>query len=175
MSAMPLAHANKQRHRDQLSTTAQDNNVVNTVNHHDDTMKSSSHAVDISSAFNLYTERMSESEPLYLQQLRESTEQCFVHNAARMISGASQGALLSLLASTHRAKNILELGTFTGYSALSLVTPFSAFTGSDKCLEGRNDVLERVVHTCDIDERTLKLAKEAIDKSPFGNNVSGIL
>lgn len=42
-----------------------------------------------------------------------------VHHA-RMLSGHAQGRLLSLLAKLIRPRQILELGTYTGYSALCL-------------------------------------------------------
>lgn len=37
-----------------------------------------------------------------------------------MLSGYYQGRLLSMLSKMHRPKNILEIGTYTGYSALCL-------------------------------------------------------
>ena len=39
-------------------------------------------------------------------------------NHARMLSGALQGELMRILVQTSGAKRILELGTFTGYSAI---------------------------------------------------------
>ena len=38
----------------------------------------------------------------------------------RMISGHVQGKLLEMLVSMMRPKRVLEIGTFTGYSALSI-------------------------------------------------------
>ena len=43
-------------------------------------------------------------------------------NHARMISGSIQGELLRIIVQTSGAKRILELGTFTGYSAISLAS-----------------------------------------------------
>ena len=43
-------------------------------------------------------------------------------NHARMLSGAVQGELLRLLVLVSGAKSILELGTFTGYSAICLAS-----------------------------------------------------
>ena len=43
-------------------------------------------------------------------------------NHARMLSGALQGELLRILVQTSGAKRILELGTFTGYSAICLAS-----------------------------------------------------
>lgn len=43
-------------------------------------------------------------------------------NHARMLSGSIQGELLRILVKTSGAKRILELGTFTGYSAICLAS-----------------------------------------------------
>ena len=43
-------------------------------------------------------------------------------NHARMLSGALQGELLRIIVQTTGAKRILELGTFTGYSAICLAS-----------------------------------------------------
>ena len=43
-------------------------------------------------------------------------------NHARMLSGKLQGELLRIIVQTTEAKRILELGTFTGYSAICLAS-----------------------------------------------------
>ncbi len=43
-------------------------------------------------------------------------------NHARMLSGAVQGQIMRMLVQTSRASRILELGTFTGYSAICLAS-----------------------------------------------------
>lgn len=55
--------------------------------------------------------------PLLARLARETRAK--VHHA-RMLSGHAQGRLLSLLAKLIRPRQILELGTYTGYSALCL-------------------------------------------------------
>jgi len=55
-------------------------------------------------------------------------------NHARMLSGSVQGQVMRMLVQMSDAHDILELGTFTGYSAISLA---SAITG-----EGHLDTLE---------------------------------
>ena len=55
-------------------------------------------------------------------------------NHARMLSGKLQGELLRILVQISGAKHILELGTFTGYSAICLATHLPA--------DGRLDTLE---------------------------------
>ena len=41
-------------------------------------------------------------------------------NHARMLSGSVQGQMMRMLVQISGARNILELGTFTGYSAICL-------------------------------------------------------
>ena len=43
-------------------------------------------------------------------------------NHARMLSGAAQGQLLRMLVQMSGASRVLELGTFTGYSAICLAS-----------------------------------------------------
>ncbi len=65
-----------------------------------------------------YIEKHSAQEPELLKQLNKETWQKVLH--PRMISGAYQGRILSMLSKLVNPKNILEIGTFTGYSALCL-------------------------------------------------------
>ncbi len=67
----------------------------------------------------IYIEKHSAQEPKLLKQLNKETWQKVLH--PRMISGAYQGRILSMLSKLINPKNILEIGTFTGYSALCLV------------------------------------------------------
>ena len=57
-------------------------------------------------------------EPEILQELREETAR-LGGNAAWQI-GPEQGAFMALLVKLMGAKRILEIGTFTGYSALAM-------------------------------------------------------
>jgi predicted O-methyltransferase YrrM len=65
-----------------------------------------------------YATANSENEPELLKQLRRETYQKVLQ--PRMLSGHLQGRLLSLLSKIIRPKRILEIGTYTGYSALCL-------------------------------------------------------
>ena len=60
----------------------------------------------------------SEPEPEYLYRLWRATNLHTIHG--RMASGHLQGRLLKMLVKMIRPKNILEIGTFSGYSAISL-------------------------------------------------------
>ena len=59
-----------------------------------------------------------EPEPEYLYRLWRATNLHTIHG--RMASGHLQGRLLKMLVQMTRPRNILEIGTFSGYSAISL-------------------------------------------------------
>jgi len=101
-----------------------------------------------------YIASHSSAEPEYLQQIVRDTYQHVVN--PHMLSGHIQGRLLSLLSRMIQPSRILELGTYTGYSALCLAEGL-AEDGTLITLE-RNDELE------DIIRRHLSL-------SPLGNRV----
>mgnify|MGYP003615983605 CR=1 FL=1 len=65
-----------------------------------------------------YIESLCELESTELQQLNVFTQENI--HGSHMISGRYQGRLLSMISKLIRPKNILEIGTFTGYSALCL-------------------------------------------------------
>ena len=77
----------------------------------------------------------SEKEPELLSNLNRETNLKVLQ--PRMISGAYQGRLLSLISKIINPKKILEIGTFTGYSTLCLA-------------EGLRENGE--IHTLDINE-----------------------
>ncbi len=74
----------------------------------------------------------------------------------RMLSGKVQGRLLSLISKMLRPTHILEIGTFTGYSALCLA-------------EGLTE--NGVLHTIDIDEELEEKNKKRFGESPFGRKI----
>ncbi len=59
-----------------------------------------------------------EPEPDYLYRLWRATNVHTIHG--RMVSGHLQGRLLKMLVQMIRPKNILEVGTFSGYSAICM-------------------------------------------------------
>ena len=65
-----------------------------------------------------YIEQHSSAESAVLQQITRSTYLEVIN--PRMLSGHVQGRVLSMLSQMIQPKRILELGTFTGYSALCL-------------------------------------------------------
>ena len=65
-----------------------------------------------------YILKHSEPEPEYLYRLWRATNLHTIHG--RMASGHLQGRLLKMLVRMIRPKTILEIGTFSGYSAISM-------------------------------------------------------
>ena len=101
-----------------------------------------------------YIVQHSEKEPELLKALTRETYQKVLQ--PRMLSGHYQGRVLSLLSKLIRPKTILELGTFTGYSALCLAE------GLEK---------DGTLHTVDHNEELVALQKRYFDLSPFGSKI----
>ncbi|TDE06298.1 O-methyltransferase [Flavobacterium hiemivividum] len=101
-----------------------------------------------------YIEQHSEKEPALLAALNKETYQKIL--LPRMLSGHFQGRVLSMLAKLIRPVNILEIGTYTGYSALCLC-------------EGMQD--GGTLHTIDIKEELVDFQRKHFDKSPWGKQI----
>jgi predicted O-methyltransferase YrrM len=80
-----------------------------------------------------YVAKHTEQEPELLQKLARETNLKVLQ--PRMLSGAYQGRLLALLAKLVSPKHILEIGTYTGYSALCLAEGLQT--------DGRIDTLDK--------------------------------
>ncbi len=65
-----------------------------------------------------YVVNHSQQEPKILQELSRETWQKILN--PRMLSGGFQGRVLSMISKLIQPKSILEIGTYTGYSALCL-------------------------------------------------------
>ena len=65
-----------------------------------------------------YILRHSEAEPEYLYRLWRATNVHTIHG--RMASGHLQGRLLKMLVEMIQPQRVLEVGTFSGYSAISM-------------------------------------------------------
>ena len=102
-----------------------------------------------------YIEQHSEKEPAILAALNKETYQKIL--LPRMLSGHFQGRVLSMLSKLIRPLNILEIGTYTGYSALCLC-------------EGMQE--NGQLHTIDIKEELVDFQRKHFDKSPWGKQIS---
>ncbi len=103
---------------------------------------------------NEYVEKHSQPEPELLQRLNRETWQKMI--APRMLSGHFQGRVLAMLSKLIQPKNILEIGTYTGYSALCLA-------------EGMQPQGE--LHTIDINEELFDFQRKYFDASPLGTQI----
>ena len=101
-----------------------------------------------------YVVKHSQDEPELLKQLSRETYQKILQ--PRMLSGHFQGRVLSMISKLINPKNILEIGTYTGYSALCLA-------------EGMQSSGE--LHTIDIDEELFDFQRKYFDKSGFGQQI----
>lgn len=72
----------------------------------------------ISQLIQQYADQHTSEEPEVLQKLNRDTHANVLQ--PRMLSGHFQGRLLSMLSKLIKPKNILEIGTYTGYSAICL-------------------------------------------------------
>lgn len=108
----------------------------------------------LSSLLENYIQENSEKEPALLTELTRETHLKVIQ--PRMITGHFQGRVLSLLSKIISPKSILEIGTYTGYSAICLA-------------EGLRE--NGQLHTIDINEELIPLQRRYFDKSGFGNQI----
>ena len=101
-----------------------------------------------------YVAEHSEQEPELLQELARETHLKILQ--PRMLSGAYQGRLLALLSKLIAPKHILEIGTYTGYSALCLAEGLQA--------DGQID-------TIDINEELTDMQRKYFDVSGYGKHI----
>jgi predicted O-methyltransferase YrrM len=101
-----------------------------------------------------YVVAHSEDESQLLQALTRETYQKIL--LPRMLSGHYQGRVLSLLSKLIRPKSILEIGTYTGYSALCLAEGMAA--------DGQ-------LNTIDINEELYDFQRKYFDFSDYGKQI----
>jgi len=101
-----------------------------------------------------YALNFSTQQDLLLQQIEANT--LLTHAHAHMLSGAIQGKLLQFISEMLKPGKILEIGTFTGFSALCLV----------KGLQPGG-----VLHTIELREEDAAIAQQYFTTSSAGNNI----
>ena len=101
-----------------------------------------------------YIEQHSKKEPELLAALDKETYQKVL--LPRMLSGHFQGRVLSMLSKLVNPVTILEIGTYTGYSALCLC-------------EGMKE--KGILHTIDIKEELVDFQRKYFNKSPWGKQI----
>ena len=101
-----------------------------------------------------YLENHASAEPDILKRLRKETFQKTTQ--PHMISGYLQGRLLAILSKMIHPKNILEIGTFTGYATLCLAEGLST--------DGK-------ITTLDINEELAYLPKKYFQESEYSGQI----
>ncbi len=101
-----------------------------------------------------YVVNHSQQEPGLLKELSRETWQKVLN--PRMLSGAFQGRVLSMISKLIAPKTILEIGTYTGYSALCLA-------------EGLQN--NGKLYTIDKNEELEELQSKYFEKSSYSNQI----
>ena len=93
-------------------------------------------------------------EPDYLHRLWRATN---LHlNYPRMASGHLQGRVLAMLVHMIRPKTVLEIGTFTGYSALCMASALNP---------------DAVLHTIEINDEQEEFTRPWLENSPWADRI----
>ncbi|NJB70741.1 putative O-methyltransferase YrrM [Saonia flava] len=108
----------------------------------------------LSTILESYITNNSEDEPQLLQELTRETHLKVIQ--PRMITGHYQGRVLSLLSKLINPKTILEIGTYTGYSAICMA-------------EGLHT--QGTLHTIDINDELHTMQRTYFDKSGYGKQI----
>ncbi|HYI02153.1 O-methyltransferase [Hyalangium sp.] len=101
-----------------------------------------------------YAQAHTERPGAIFEELRETTYARM--KSPQMQVGRMEGTFLRMLVKLAHARRVLELGTFTGYSALMMA-------------EGLPDDGELV--TCDIDQKAAAVARDFFSRSPHGRKI----
>ena len=95
------------------------------------------------------------SESSVCRALREETHRTMEY--AQMLVGPLEGAFLKMMTQLVGAKRVLEIGMFTGYSALCFAEALPA---------------DGTVMTCEIDEKSSSVARRYMAQTPVGSKIS---
>lgn len=105
---------------------------------------------------NLEDYAVAKSEPTD-KLLRDLADQTYAEiERPQMLAGPIEGRFLKIVAMLIGARRALEIGTFTGYSALSIA-------------EGLPDDGE--LYTCDMDPKVIAVARSYFARSPHGKKI----
>ncbi len=100
----------------------------------------------------------SDAEPEYLHRLWRATNVHMLHG--RMASGHLQGRLLKMLVKMVNPQNIIEVGTFSGYSALCMA-------------EGLSE--QGHLYTFEVNDEQEPFTREWIENSPWADKITFII
>lgn len=102
-----------------------------------------------------YAQAHSRPESEVRRALREKTEQTMEY--AQMVVGPLEGAFLQMMAQLVGAKRVLEIGMFTGYSALCFA----------EALPEDGSVI-----TCEVNEQSAAMGRRYVARSPHGRKIT---
>jgi len=102
-----------------------------------------------------YAEAHTTPPPPLLAELAAETEATL--QSPQMLTGPIEGRLLEQLVFVSGARRVLELGTYSGYSSLSMAVALPP--------DGRID-------TCEVDERHAEVARRYIARSPYADRIT---
>ena len=102
-----------------------------------------------------YAQAHSRPESEVRRALREETERTMEY--AQMVVGPLEGAFLQMMTQLVGAKRVLEIGMFTGYSALCFA----------EALPEDGSVI-----TCEVDEKSAAMARRYVARSPHGRKIT---
>ncbi len=105
-------------------------------------------------ALNVYLESTCDPENDLLKRINRETY--LKETMPHMLSGHFQGRVLSMLSKLVKPRQILEIGTFTGYATLCLA-------------EGLTE--EGILHTIDINEEQQERVQGYFDSSPYADRI----
>ena len=108
----------------------------------------------VSADIEVYAQAHSMPESDLCRALREETQRCM--EAPQMIVGPLEGAFLKMMTQLVQATSVLEIGMFTGYSALCFAEALPA---------------DGTVITCEVDEESAALARQYFARSPIGMKI----
>lgn len=101
-----------------------------------------------------YCGQMTEAEPELLREVARDTQANVL--MPRMLSGHLQGRVLSMLSHMIRPRCIVEIGTFTGYSALCLAEGLAH---------------DGVLHTFEVNDELETRIRSAFDRSTYADRI----
>lgn len=105
-------------------------------------------------ALELYALEHTQPPPPLLERLEKVTHEST--SASQMLTGRTEGQFLRLLVTLLAARRVLEIGMFTGYSALMMA---SALPDDGE------------LHTCEIDPEVEAIARRFFAESPDGGKI----
>ena len=103
---------------------------------------------------NQFSDEYSTAEDALLAEINDFTQKN--HTEPHMLSGHVQGQLLKMISQMIRPERILEIGTFTGYSALCLAAGLPP---------------DGILHTIEFREPTAAIANDFFQKSIYRDHI----